>query len=163
MCVVLCIMCDCVQCCVCYVSSADTQFNSDIFGTFSIHTSTEFSCLQMEIYSRTSVLRLARCAATQRWWCACGPEFPPPLKSNLAKNKRNILIFFATDFLPFSSYLACMIYKTGSISAHRRVHHQIFVNLEHVTANATTIVVTFTFVRQRWSNQFASILNDHFT
>jgi len=56
-----------------------------------------------------------------------------------------------------------VIDKSSRIAAHGGIYYEVIINLEHITADAATVIVTLPFVCQCGANQLAGILNNHFT
>lgn len=123
-------------------------FSSETFGTFAIHMSTATSYPQAETCSRMWALRLVRFVEAQRWLCVCVPKFQPLSSNNWAKIKRIRLAIGTLLEINVKTYFTCMVDESGSISTHRCIDHMVFVNLEHVTSNTTSIVIPFPFVGQ---------------
>lgn len=78
-------------------------------------------------------------------------------------NKREFKTCSVKYFVLLTTYLTWVIDKACRIATHGGIHYQIVVDLEHVAANAATIIIPLPLVSQRWAYQLASVFDNHFT
>lgn len=73
----------------------------------------------------------------------------------------NVLATVDKDDFGVAVRLTWVVDKPRGVTHHRRVDDVVGVLTEHVTADATRLVVAFSFVGQRRPDHFTRILNDH--
>lgn len=64
-------------------------------------------------------------------------------------NNREFKTCSVKYFVLLTTYLTGVIDKACRIATHGGIHHQIVVDLEHVAANAATIIIPLPLVGQR--------------
>lgn len=63
-------------------------------------------------------------------------------------NKREFKTCSVKYCVLLTTYLTGVIDKARRIAPHGGIHHQIVIDLEHVAANAATIIISLALVRQ---------------
>lgn len=77
--------------------------------------------------------------------------------------KRSKVIWGVNFLSDLLTYVTRVINEPRRRSTHRRVHHQVVVDFEHVAADAFAVVVALAFVGQRGADEFSRVFYHHLT
>jgi hypothetical protein len=82
-------------------------------------------------------------------------------EKQLGCNGKRLVIIHDDHVMSENAYITRMVYESGRIALHGGVDHGVFVDLEHVAADALGFVILLAHVGEGSSDLLARVLDDH--